>query len=304
MSARPVLTGVSDTAHWVAFLRALESERRDALFHDPYARKLAGGRGRLLAKRLPSTRLGWPLAVRTRVFDDFILAAIRERRVRTVVNLAAGFDARPYRLPLQAELTWIEVDLPAIIDAKTACLSTETPRCGIERVALDLTDRSARRALFRRLHRKDEPILVITEGLLVYLAEADVVSLADDIRDTLGNVIWLLENVSPGVLQRQRRLWASQLNSPQSGLRFAPNGGWEFFRALGWELSAPTMMFDEARRLRREPLALSLLRRLSPSRYDRRRKSVQYMVIESPNHPHIAPHHEGDDAQGHAARPA
>ena len=27
---------ISDTAHWVAYFRARESERPDALFHDPY----------------------------------------------------------------------------------------------------------------------------------------------------------------------------------------------------------------------------------------------------------------------------
>ena len=36
------LRNISDTAHWVAFYRALESERPDALFRDPFARPLAG----------------------------------------------------------------------------------------------------------------------------------------------------------------------------------------------------------------------------------------------------------------------
>src|SRR5438093_1410244 len=36
------ISSVSDTARWVAMYRAMESERPDALFHDPYARRLAG----------------------------------------------------------------------------------------------------------------------------------------------------------------------------------------------------------------------------------------------------------------------
>ena len=39
------ITHVSDTARWVAIYRAMESERPDALFRDPYARRLAGPRG-------------------------------------------------------------------------------------------------------------------------------------------------------------------------------------------------------------------------------------------------------------------
>ena len=49
MSDKDGLRHISDTAHWVAFYRALESERPDALFHDPFARRLAGVRGARIA---------------------------------------------------------------------------------------------------------------------------------------------------------------------------------------------------------------------------------------------------------------
>jgi O-methyltransferase involved in polyketide biosynthesis len=39
------IASISDTARWVAIYRAMEFERPDALFHDPYARRLAGERG-------------------------------------------------------------------------------------------------------------------------------------------------------------------------------------------------------------------------------------------------------------------
>jgi O-methyltransferase involved in polyketide biosynthesis len=40
----PPVRNISDTALWVAHYRAVESERADAHFHDPYARALAGER--------------------------------------------------------------------------------------------------------------------------------------------------------------------------------------------------------------------------------------------------------------------
>ena len=52
MSAAFVPDDVSDTARWVAYYRGLESERPDALFHDPWARRLAGERGRQMAERM------------------------------------------------------------------------------------------------------------------------------------------------------------------------------------------------------------------------------------------------------------
>ena len=54
--SEPVLRNISDTARWVAFYRAMESERPDALFHDPYARRLAGERGEQIVRSLPRGR--------------------------------------------------------------------------------------------------------------------------------------------------------------------------------------------------------------------------------------------------------
>lgn len=36
----PLIRNVSDTARWVAVFRAMESERPDAVFRDPLARRL------------------------------------------------------------------------------------------------------------------------------------------------------------------------------------------------------------------------------------------------------------------------
>lgn len=42
MSAQLPIERVEDTARWIALARALESERPDAVFHDPFGRKLCG----------------------------------------------------------------------------------------------------------------------------------------------------------------------------------------------------------------------------------------------------------------------
>lgn len=74
MNAVPV-SDVTDTSRWVAYFRALESEPPDALFRDHHARRLAGDRGRQLAKWLPKGPLPWSIAIRTKVFDELILEA-------------------------------------------------------------------------------------------------------------------------------------------------------------------------------------------------------------------------------------
>src|SRR5262249_3702282 len=104
-----LLRNISDTALWAAVYRAREDERDDAVFRDPFARRLAGERGEEIATKMPRGKKDtWAWVTRTVLFDQFITEQVRDG-VDMVVNLAAGLDARPYRLPLPSTLTWIEV---------------------------------------------------------------------------------------------------------------------------------------------------------------------------------------------------
>ena len=103
----PLIRNISDTARWAAVYRARESDRRDALFRDPFARRLAGTRGEQIAQSLPfSNRHTWSWVTRTYLFDQFITEQV-QRGVDMVINLAAGLDARPYRMALPSSLKWM-----------------------------------------------------------------------------------------------------------------------------------------------------------------------------------------------------
>src|SRR6266511_1579826 len=181
MSTRePLVRNISDTALLAAIYRARETERPDAVFRDPFARRLAGERGDQIAKSMPfSERATWAWITRTYAYDEFIKQQVSEG-VDRVVNLAAGLDARPYRMNLPASLRWIEVDLPEILDYKTEVLAAATPRCQLERVPLDLSNADARRGLFARLGRSAQRVLVLAEGLLIYLMADEVCALGRD----------------------------------------------------------------------------------------------------------------------------
>src|SRR5258705_8793892 len=144
----------------------MESERPDALFRDPYAGKLAGERGeRIVASMRKGRSWAWPMVVRTAVLDELIVWTIARDGVDTVLNLAAGLDARPYRLPLPPSLRWVEVDFPDVIAYKQEQLAVERPVCVLEQVGADLTDVARRRALFAEIGGAGRPVLVVTDGL-------------------------------------------------------------------------------------------------------------------------------------------
>lgn len=258
MSKTPAILGnLSDTARWVAMYRALESDRPDAHFHDPYARLLAGERGEEMARKLPGFRFGsWPMVVRTCLFDELILRCVEREGADLVLNLAAGLDARPYRLPLPESLHWVEVDLPEILDYKDAKLKEERPHCRRESVRLDLKDAAGRRALFRRLAETSSKAVVVSEGLLVYLEETEVAALAEDLHAQASFRWWIIDLASPALLKRLAKTYGPSLAGAGARMQFAPPEGTEFFRRHGWREAEFLSTWEESRRLRREmPMA-------------------------------------------------
>jgi len=255
------IKNISDTARWMAFYRAMESERPDAHFHDPYARLLAGERGKEIAQMLPwGITNAWAMIVRTCVFDEIIVKTVENHAVDTILNLAAGFDTRPYRLPLPASLHWIEVDLPEILSEKEEKLVNEQPGCRLKRVQLDLADVHARRALFSGLVQEARQVLVVTEGLLIYLTAEHVISLASDLRTHSHFRWWLTDLVSPAVLRLYQISWASSLAQGNAALQFAPEEGELFFYRYGWHVAEFRSTMEEASRLNREMTFASLWR--------------------------------------------
>lgn len=230
-----LVRGISDTARWVAYFRARETQRPDALFRDPYADRLAGERGYEIANSLPDgNKHEWAWVARTYLFDHFVYEEIR-RGATLVVNLAAGLDARPYRMELAPRIQWIEVDLPDIIAYKEQILAKETPRCHLERLSIDLTDLSGRRALFSQLDSYGKSAVVVAEGLLIYFTDSQVAELATDLEAGVNFQSWIVDLASPGQLKLMQRTTGKQLKDAGAEFRFAPSDGPKFFIPWGWE---------------------------------------------------------------------
>src|SRR5438552_8099681 len=197
----PLIRNISDTARWAAVYRAHETDRPDALFRDPFAKRLAGPRGDEIYAKMPdSGRHAWAWVMRTVLFDQLITQQIAQG-VDLVLNLAAGLDARPYRMPVPPSLRWVEVDLPELLAYKQEILAGEKPKCNLERIPLDLSNASARREVFDRLGRDAKKAMIITEGLLIYLSAEEVALLAEDLAKPSSFQRWVLELGSPGLLR-------------------------------------------------------------------------------------------------------
>ena len=253
-SGSDLIQHVSDTALWVATYRAMESERPDALFHDPYARKLAGERGERIMR---SVRFGVAAAsamiVRTRIFDDMIMHLVDRRRVDEVLNLACGLDARAYRLALPASLRWTDVDFPDMIAYRAGVLSDETPACVYEAAGVDLSDAPARDALFEKVGARSKRVAVVSEGLLIYLSPDDVGSLATSLAARPTFAYWLADINGAMAMKLMNRMWGKSIKAGRARFQFAPVEGTTFFERYGWRETEYHSNWDEAKRLGRAP---------------------------------------------------
>jgi O-methyltransferase involved in polyketide biosynthesis len=182
-----------------------------------------------------------------------VLAAVSQG-TDCVLNLAAGFDTRPYRLALPADLSWIEADLGPLIDEKEAALAGEAPRCKLSRERVDLADPGARATLLHQVAAGTKGALVITEGLLIYLESTVVAELAQALAAEPSLQHWIADFSSSEVLQMLMRNMGTALD--QAPLKFVPDGGVSFFEPHGWRAAQVHSLMREAARFHRLPLWL------------------------------------------------
>jgi methyltransferase (TIGR00027 family) len=265
------IRNISDTARWVAVYRARETERTDAVFRDPFARRLAGKRGEQIAASMSfAEKNSWPFVARTWLIDQAISSQIK-LGTDMIVNLAAGLDARPYRMNLPGSLQWIEVDLPEILAYKEDVLRNETPACQVERVRLDLSDVRGRRELFSKLGRRANRILGISEGLLVYLDEKEVTSLGQDLAVARRFQHWVIDLASPALLKMLEKKMGAPLDQAGAPLKFAPREGPDFFARSGWKSVEIHSVMHAAAKLNRLSFFLRLIARISSPAFQAKR---------------------------------
>lgn len=176
-------SSVGATATMVAAARALASADPDPLLDDRFAEPLVRAVGhpfftRMLDGEIPLDDADMPMdfqqrreqmTVRTRFFDDFFSAATAAG-IRQAVILAAGLDARAYRLSWPLGTVVFEVDQPDVITFKSVTLAQIGAEPTVERrpVGIDLRE-DWPTALADNMFDASQPTAWIAEGLLPYL---------------------------------------------------------------------------------------------------------------------------------------
>lgn len=168
-----ITEGVGATALGVAWSRAQETTAKCPLFTDPYAPLFVDAavtRGWQLPPAYMVERIrtisGYA-ASRTKWFDEFFIAA-GANGIDQAVILAAGLDARAWRLPWIDRTVVYEIDQPKVLEFKSETLSRHEPAARYVAVPVDLRQ-DWPKALRNAGFDPNQPTAWAAEGLLPYL---------------------------------------------------------------------------------------------------------------------------------------
>jgi O-methyltransferase involved in polyketide biosynthesis len=105
------------------------------------------------------------LPMRAWHFDQWTRAFLAANPESTVLHLGCGLDTRVYRIDPGAKVRWFDVDLPDVIALREQLYPE---RDGYRRIGSSVTDLAWLDAI-----PGDTPVLVVAEGLMMYLHEKD-----------------------------------------------------------------------------------------------------------------------------------
>jgi O-methyltransferase involved in polyketide biosynthesis len=136
-------------------------------------------------------------------------------------------------MKLPKSLRWIEVDFPTLLAHKERKLPSSDAPISLRRIPADLSDRKPRQELFAQIAAQSKSILVLTEGVLPYLTEEEVGSLAEDLHAEKNIGFWIAECFSSQSYRyfKNRKRMRRMKNAP---FRFFPADWFDFFKRRGW----------------------------------------------------------------------
>lgn len=170
----PTLDDIPETMLATLYIRALETQRPDALLKDDKALELLRKFGPAF-ERVRRIRMDEEdrvaIILRNREIDNLIRDFVARREPVTVVHLGCGLDARFDRVD-DGKLEWYDLDVPEVIELRRQLLGGDAPRYHL------LAGSAFRHDWFSEVGASPErAFLFVAEGLFQYFHEEQVRSL-------------------------------------------------------------------------------------------------------------------------------
>lgn len=143
------------------------------ILHDPTAEQIWQAEGFPIKGKSKSRWLGYNMAMRARVFDDWTRSMLNQHPEAIVLHIGCGLDSRCRRVNAP-ESSWLDCDFPEVIAARRKYYE-ESERYAMK--GLDATNQGDLRSL------PDAPCaIVVLEGVSMYLSNEQLKDMLHTLR--------------------------------------------------------------------------------------------------------------------------
>ena len=191
MNEKITLSGVPETMLQTVYARARESRGRGVI-RDAKAEELVEKLDYDFSLAEKDTAMRSGVIARTIVLDRLTTAYLAGHPGAVVVNIACGLDTRCYRMTGYRH--WYNLDLPETMAVRETLLPESS---AVTQIAMSAMDDWG-----SRIEETDAPVLIIIEGLTMYLTEADVQRIFAVIAGRFDAATVLVETMNPMVVKR------------------------------------------------------------------------------------------------------
>lgn len=205
MKSKIDITGVSETMLQTLYARAKETNSQNAKIKDDIAVHIVENIDYDFSKADKDSAMSSGVIARTIVLDRMVEQYLNVHTNAVVVNIACGLDTRCYRMKGKY-LRWYNLDLPQTMKIREQFLTETGPMYQIAKSAMD-------DSYIHDIEYHGEDILVIIEGLTMYLDEKEVLKMFSIIEKSFKKVTVLVETMSPFVVKHMKEKSIDQSNA-------------------------------------------------------------------------------------------
>lgn len=187
------ITGVQETMLQTLYARAKESEKEQHCIYDEKAIEIVKRLDYDFSMAEKDSAMSSGVIARTVVLDRLVQEYLTSHQNTVVINIACGLDTRCYRMKGKYS-RWYNIDLPGTMRIRERFFEEEDTIYQIARSAMD-------ESWADEIVYHNEPVLVIIEGLTMYLSEKDVKEIFAIIEKRFKKPTVFMEAMSPMVVK-------------------------------------------------------------------------------------------------------
>lgn len=181
--------GVPETMIQTLYARAKETSQKNPKIKDEMAVSIVKQLDYDFSQADQDKTMRSGVIARTIVLDKMVEEYLDKHKNTIVINIACGLDTRCYRMKGKY-IRWYNLDLPETMNIRKQFLIETGPIYQIAKSAMDETYTNT-------IHNEGEDVLVIIEGLTMYLTEIDIKKIFSIIEHAFSNVTIMVEVMSP-----------------------------------------------------------------------------------------------------------